>query len=108
MLDDYLVQSCELISPTRDEYGDYIDGAHTTLPCRFRDIGTIQRGTHREVNDADSMIWFKADAPVNVGNIILFEGVTYQIERINRARRLGESDVQFIKCDLKVTDVGIS
>lgn len=108
MLDDYLVQTCKLVSPSRDEYGDYIDGEGTELACRFREINTIQRGTHRETNDSDAMIWFAAGAAVQKGNIILFEGVNYQIERINKARRLGETDVQFIKCDLKVTDIGIS
>lgn len=108
MLDDYLVQTCKLVSPTRDEYGDYIDGVGTELACRFREITTVRRTTHREENDADAMIWFAADAPVAIGNIILFEGVNYQLERLTKARRLGESDVQFIKCDLKVTDIGIS
>lgn len=108
MLEGYLVQTCKLVAPTRDEYGDYIDGTGTELPCRFREINTIVRGTRNELNDSDAMIWFAPGAPVAKGNIILFEGVNYQIERINKARRLGESEVQFIKCDLKVTDIGIS
>lgn len=108
MLEGYLVQTCKLVSPTRDEYGDYIEGVGVELACRFRYINTITRGTRNETNDSDAMVWFAPTASVAVGNIILFEGVHYQIERLNKARRLGESEVQFIKCDLKVTDIGIS
>lgn len=108
MLDSYLVQSCELVSPSRNEFGDYIDGSEVTLPCRFRDIQTLKTGDHQELNDSDAMLWVSANSGVVRGSIIRFEGSTYQVERITPARRLGETAVQFIKCDLKVTDIGVS
>lgn len=108
MLEEYLVQTCQLITATRNEYGDYIEGVTTTLDCRFREISTINRSSHVELADADAMIWFAPDTEIAIGNIILFDGVHYQIERLTNARRLGESETQFIKCDLKITNIGFS
>lgn len=108
MLEGYLVQTCKIVAPTRDEYGDYIEGVGTEVACRFREISTVRRTSRREENDSDAMMWFAPDSGVVSGNIVLFEGIHYQVERINMARRLGESETQFIKCDLKVTDIGVS
>ncbi len=108
MLEEYLVDECKLVSPTRNEYGDYQDTASTVLKCRFREISTMRRTMNQEISDADAQIWFTSSSGVHVGNIILFDGTYYQIERLTKARRLGETEVQFIKCDLKITDIGIS
>lgn len=109
MLDQYLIQLCDLVSTTRNEYGDYIDSDYAiSIPCRFRDIQTMKQGNNQELNDSDAMLWVAANSGVVRGSIIRFEGFTYQVERITPARRLGEETIQFLKCDLKVTDIGIS
>lgn len=108
MLENYLVQTCYLVTTSRDEYGDYINGATTALSCRFREINTIRRVSNQELNDSDAMLWLAPDAAVAKGNIILFESVYYQIERITKSRKLGSASVEFIKCDLKITEVGVS
>lgn len=108
MLANYLVQQCILVDTVRNEYSDYIEDEGTTLPCRFREISSIRRTTYAEMSDTDAMLWLKANAPVIVGSIIKFEDVFYQIERLNKARRLGETNVQFLKCELKITDISVS
>ena len=108
MLDEYLIQTCELVAPTRNEYGDYISSSNTELACRFREINTVRRGSHEEYRDSDGMFWFKADSGVQKGNIILFEGTHYQVERITKARKLDDAEVHFIKAEVKITDIGIS
>lgn len=108
MLENYLIQTCNIIAVIRNEYSDYVLGTRTAEACRFRFISTMRRETHNEVSDSDAMIWLAPSSSVVLGSIIEFENVFYQVERINKARRLGEDTVQFIKCDLKVTDVAIS
>jgi hypothetical protein len=102
MLDEYLVQTCDLVTIIKDEYGDYTESTTTSLPCRFREISTVRRSSHAELRDADAMVWFTANSGVSVADVIKFDGIHYQIERLTKARRLGESEVQFIKCDVKV------
>ena len=109
MLDGYLVQTCQKVSTTQDAYGDHFRSlSNVTLSCRFRDITMVRRGTHEETNDSDAMMWFAPDAEIERGTIILFEEKYYQIERITKARRLGETTVQFLKCDVKFFDTAIS
>ena len=109
MLEEYLVQTCYKITYTTNAYGDITESSRAALSCRFREISTMRRGTHAEENDADAMLWLASSVSVNIGDIILFDSVFYQIERLTNARRLGESDTQFIKCDLKVRDIiGVS
>lgn len=108
MLDDYLVQTCYLVTETRNEYGDYVQGITTELACRFRYIDTVRRESNKEVNDSDAMLWLTASAPIVNGSVILYDSAYYQIERINKARRLGEDEVQFLKCDLRTIDLALS
>lgn len=108
MLESYLVDQCELIGTTVDDFGQQISGATQTLPCRWRDITTVRRGANMDNSDADSMVWLKADAPVGRGSILLYDGDHYQVEKITKAKRLGETQVQFIKCEVNITNIGVS
>lgn len=108
MLEEYLVDTCYKVTTVRNEYGDYLQTATTALNCRFRYINSIRRGSHEESNDSDAMIWFAPEESIEHGSIILFDSVYYQVERIYKAKRLGEADVQFLKCELKIIDLGIS
>ncbi len=108
MLDGYLVDSCEKVSTTRDDFGQEITGVTETLACRWRDITTVRRGANMDTTDADSMVWFAAGANVSKGDILLFEGTYYQIDKLTKAKRLGETTPQFIKCEVNVTTIGIS
>ena len=109
MLESYFVDECTIMSsPTRNGYGDYIEGVGVVESCRWRDITTERRSTNQEIIDADAMVWLKPTTTATVGCIILHDGIHYQVERFTKAKRLGESVVQFVKCDLKITDIGVS
>lgn len=108
MLDEYLVDECELIGTTRDDFGQEITGTTQTLACRWRDMTRTNRGSNTDVNDADSLVHFKASAPVKRGSILLFDGDHYQVDKITKAKRLGETEKQFLKCEVYITTVGVS
>lgn len=110
MIDDYLVDECQKVSTTRDDFGQEITGVTETLSCRWRDITTIRRGANADTSDADSMVWFSAadKDKVKKGTILLFDGEYYQVDKRTPAKRLGETDVQFVKCEVTITTIGIS
>lgn len=96
--------TCSIATVTRDEWSDYSVASSTSVSCHFRRITNIRTVSHGEERDADAMVWFPAATSVDIGSIVLFDGLSYQVERLTKAHRLGESTVQFIKCDLKITD----
>lgn len=98
-----MAQTCSIVTVTRNKYSDYVQTGTTSSACRFRPIVNMRRGTHEEQNDADAQIWLPYDTTAKIGTLIIFDGVTYQIERLNPAIRLGEDNPQFFKCDLKIT-----
>lgn len=108
MLEEYLVQSCKKVNVVRNKYGGYVEGIGTILNCRFREITTMRRNARGEIYDSDGMFWFAPSTNLVKGDILLFEGIFYQIERIWNARRLGESIAQFLKCDVKIIDIANS
>lgn len=108
MISRYLNQTCFLITEERNAYGDYIYVSSEEVACRYREISTIRYGNKEEILDTDAMIWFASDQPVDRGTIIKVGSVYYQVERVFKARRLGESDVQFIKCELKIKNIAVS
>lgn len=105
MIDGYLVQTCYLVGVSINDYGDREYTGLTSLKCRFREISTMKDEPHAEIRDADAMLWLQSGVSVNRGSIISYEGVYYKVERTTFARRLGETQVQFLKCDLKVFDI---
>ncbi len=105
MIDNYLVQTCYLVGTTINSYGDREYSSLTTLKCRFREISTTRDEPHSEIRDADAMLWLQGGVSVNRGSIISYDGVYYKVERTTFARRLGETNVLFLKCDLKVFDI---
>ncbi len=108
MLENYFVDNCELIETSRNDFGDEIEGVTASLSCRWRDITQIRRGTHEDVSDADALVHFPATASVARGSILKYNGEYYQVEQITLARRLGEMEVQFIKCQVTFTNLGLS
>lgn len=108
MLEHTFKQTCKLLTVTRNAYGDYDYSTYTTLSCKFREISSIRRGTFQELNDTDAMLWVGPSAAVVKGSLIEFEGVVYQVERLVKARIIDDPTVQFIKCELKINDIGFS
>lgn len=103
-----LNQTCQLITNTRNRYGDYILSSTASVSCWFRQIDLIQRSSHAEEINADAQVWFAAGTSVEKGQLVLFANIVYQIDKINFARTPFRTGIQFIKCDLKITDQGIS
>lgn len=111
MINHILVQSCDIVTITRNKFSDYVATAYTPIACRWREMRAIRRGNHAELSVTDrdfKQVWFAAGAAVAPGTILRFEGIFYEITELLKARRLGSNTVQFIKCEVKVTDVGIS
>lgn len=108
MLDSYFVQQCEVIATTRNDFGDEVKGATTTLNCRWRDITQIRRGSHQDTSDADALVHFAPDTAVERGSILKYNDEYYQVEQITYARRLGEDTIQFIKCQCTITNLAAS
>lgn len=108
MLDEYLVDECQLVETTRDDFGQEVSGVTQTLACRWRDITTVRRGSNMDSSDADSMVWFAPSAPIVRGSILLFDGVHYMVDKFTKAKRLGETAPQFLKCEVIVTNIGVS
>lgn len=108
MLENYFVDSCELVETERNDFGDEIQGVTQTLACRWRDITLVRRGNHMDNSDASSLVHLPATAPVARGSVLKYNGEYYQVETITFARRLGSMEVQFIKCEVNVYSLGIS
>lgn len=110
MLDEYLVDECQLVNTTRDDFGQEITGVTETLACWWRDIKRTNRGSNTDTDDADTIVWFAAADKDKVpeGTILFYEGKYYQVDKRVRARRLGETEVQFVKCEVFTTTIGIS
>ena len=108
MLENYFVDSCELVTQAANDYGDTIEGVTQSLPCRWRDITLVRRGNHMDGSDASSLVHLPPTASVARGSVLKYNGEYYQVETITLARRLGSMDVQFIKCEVNVYSLGIS
>lgn len=97
-----LVQSCYKVSKSRNAYGDIEYGSTESLSCLYRDISQLQiANANREDVDVDGIFWFEPDSEVERGDIILFDGEYYRIDKITKARaRLTDNSVHFLKCEV--------
>lgn len=108
MLENYFVDKCELIQTSRNDFGDEVEGVTAIVPCRWRDITLVRRGNHMDNSDSSSLVHVPAMTPVHRGGVLKYNGEYYQIDEITFARRLGEMEVQFIKCQVSVYSLGVS
>lgn len=99
MLDEYLVDTCSRITSSRNIYGDLVGDAGVDVPCRWRPIDNISTATgdNREEKTADAMVWFTPTENIKPGDVLEFEGERYRVTQVTKAKRLGESEVQFLK-----------
>lgn len=108
MLERYFVDECELVETTRNDFGDEVQDTIETLKCRWRDITLLRRGSHQDSSDADALIHFPAGTAVDRGSILKYKGEYYQVDDITFAKKLGSTQVEFIKCGVNITHLGIS
>jgi hypothetical protein len=93
------------VTTTRDAYGSFTASGSTALPCHFRVNNSQITGSGDETVQSDAMAWFEPDSGIALKDIIRFGSRHYRVERVIEARRLRETAVQFIKCDLKIYGV---
>jgi hypothetical protein len=86
---------------TRNAYGDFTVSTTETLPCHFRYITNQISDTNNEVVQSDAMAWFEPDSGVVNKDIIQIDNTFFRVEKVTRARRLRDPEVQFIKVDLQ-------
>lgn len=109
MLDEYLVDTCYKVQTVSDAYGDILDIENSeVIPCRFRYNSSYVRGANQQTKDTSAMIWVASSSGISRSTYILYDGVYYKVERIIKARRLGETEVQFIKCELNEVNIAVS
>ena len=102
MLEQYLNQIVTLIPTIRSVYGDIVidpNGEKKQLHARFRVIEASLHSNNREERRSDeSMVWFDPHAPIVQNSIFFYEGQYWMVNKINEARRLGSTRVEFLKC----------
>lgn len=94
-----MIHTAYKVSTTRNAYGDFTAGAETALACHFRYI-TEQISNNNEYIESDAMAWFEPDSGIDRKDIIKFEGEHFRVERVIKARKLRDPNVQFIKTEL--------
>lgn len=98
--------TAEKITVAKDEYNDYsYTSTGSTVSCYFREASRLdEAGTNREneVSDAVPQIWFDPGVDTQEGDVWLVHGdedTYWRIKSIVKARKAGNSAVQFLKCD---------
>lgn len=98
MIDHLLVQDGQIIPTTTDKHGDQIAGSPVDIKCWFRYVTGIEKGTNQEaLNGIDAIIRVSPDLDVSEGTILKVEGKYWRVDRLIKARRIGDSAVQYLK-----------
>lgn len=95
-------QTCEIVSTTRNAYGDYQETQSVSSKCHLRYITTVRRSSNGEEVQSDAMLWLPTDTQVDAGDIVHCDDTKFQVDRVNRARDLYSPIVHFLKCDLEI------
>ncbi len=97
-----MVETCSKVGNTYNEYGDQVFGVITpNLPCMYRPITTLQAVQNAEQVTIEGTFWLRPSDGWDRGDIILYEGVYYRIDRLITAkRRLVDNSTQFLKAEV--------
>lgn len=102
MLDSYFTQRVVIVPTKRSLYGDIIvdpTGRQIRCYCRFRVIESAITTNNKEERRSDeAMVWFSPKMPIVDNGILFYENRYWKIVKINEARRLGGTQIQFLKC----------
>ena len=88
------------VAYTRNAYGDFVAGSQMAIPCHFRYIASSVTSTISESIQSDAMAWFEPDSGIKEQDIVIIEDEGFRVERVTKARRLRNTTVLFLKCDL--------
>ena len=108
MIGHLFKQEAYKIRHERNQFGDYVEVSRELIKCKIREIATFRREGNMEVSDSDATLWADESTEIIQGDLILYEGNVYQVERVNKARNLYSNRVWFLKCDLKVSSYEFS
>ena len=108
MLEAKMVIPCTIWSKTTDEYGDLRKTAGVSTVCWFRDIDSLDQAPNREADISHSMAWLQPTQSVSDGDYLTILDNDYRIITVTYAKRLGSSEVQFIKCQLNKLGATVS
>lgn len=101
-LEERMVETCSKVGNTYNEYGDQVFGVITAnLKCLYRPMTTLQAGQNTEQVSIEGNFWLKPSDGWDRGDIILYEGIYYRIDRLITARRrLVDNSIQFLKAEV--------
>lgn len=102
-LSDKMVETCSKVQTTYNGYGDLVYGVvEANLPCLFRPIEAIQiANSNREEVTIDGMFWLRPTDGWDRGDIILYNGEYFRIDKLIEARRrLVDNSLQFLKAEV--------
>ena len=88
------------VNYTRNAYGDYVASGSTALACHFRDITEQGTSGSDETIQSDAMAWFEPDSGIQRADILQIDDEHFRVERVIKARRLRDPNVQFNKVEL--------
>lgn len=101
-LAERMTETCSKVGNTYDKHGDQVFGVITpSLPCLYRPMTTLQAGINTEQVTIEGTFWLRHTDGWDRGDIILYEGVYYRIDRLITARRrLVDNSIQFLKAEV--------
>ena len=88
------------VTVTRNAYGDFLPSGETAHKCHFRYITEQVSSSNNEQIQSDAMAWFEPDSGIDRKDIIKIDGEHFRVERVIKARKLRNPNVQFIKTEL--------
>lgn len=95
-----MFQTAYKVTTTRNAYGDYVASGEVALKCHFRYITEQVTDSDNETIQSDAMAWFEPDSGVDRKDILKIDGEHFRVERVIKARKLRDPNVQFIKVEL--------
>lgn len=102
MLEHAFVTPAYKHTVVRNAYGDMTsDGNVTTYHCRIRENSQLFKDGELEEVITDATAWFPTTTPITENDIFEIDSIYYRVYRILKAKRLGETDIQFKKVVLQ-------
>jgi len=104
MLKKSFVHTFQKVTAVRNAFGDQefdASAATTEIMGRLRESIQIIRLANQELYTTDAMAWFAPSESIAENDILLCEEAYWRVIKLVKARRLGRTAVQFLKCYLE-------
>jgi len=100
MLYQNFTQVAYKITTTRNEFGERIETSEAEFRCLFKQIDGYDRNNKMEFANCDSMIWAGPGDGLTEGTLVKIDDTLYLIDKVTKAKRIGSTIAQFVKCGL--------